>query len=239
MARRDRPWEDVPPVIGWLALLFLALQCLFHAQLVPPSPRAVSLPAPLAPGLFRLSALGDPMAMNRMAMLWLQGFDYQSGISLSFKSLDPVRLRDWLSAILDLDPRGQYPLMAASRIYADIPREESQRILSRFVFERFFEDPDVRWPWLGHVAIIAKHRLHDLPLALSYARAIRLHASPTSVPSWARQMEMTILEDMGELDQARLFIGGLLSSGQVTDPREIHFLDDRLRALELRTGVSK
>ncbi|HIJ83298.1 MAG: hypothetical protein HW380_277 [Magnetococcales bacterium] len=231
---RDRPWNAVPKPVWWLALVALALHLTLHAQHSRPGARAEALPVSPGQGVLRLLALGDPVAMNRLAMLWLQAFDYQSGVSVAFKDLDPHRLRQWLVDIIALDPRSQYPLMAASRFYADIPREDTQRILSDFVYEQFHDDPNRRWPWLGHVAIIAKHRLHDLPLALKYARAIRSEATGTAVPSWVRQMEMVFLEDMGELEQARLFIGGLLASQQVSEPEEIHFLNQRLEELEAR-----
>jgi len=70
-----------------------------------------------------------------------------------------------------------------------------------------------RWPWLAHATAIAKHRLHDLPLALRYARAIERYAVADDVPLWARQMEIFILENMNELETARLIIGGIFKAG--------------------------
>ena len=55
------------------------------------------------------------------------------------------------------------------------------------------------------------------------------------VPLWARQMEIFILEDMNEVEAARIMLGGLLESGTVTDPREAAFLARRLKELEERT----
>lgn len=234
LAGRDRPLGDVPKPVWWLGMVVLVLQLAFHAHIPTVGARAEDLPTPPSEVALRLLSLGDPVVLNKLAMLWLQAFDYQSGVSLSFKDLDPQTLRQWLQAILALDPRAQYPLLAASRVYADIPREDTQRIMSDFVLEKFYEDPNHRWRWLGHVAIIAKHRLNDLPLALKYARAMRDKATDPSVPAWVRQMEITILEDMGELEQARLFIGGLLATQQVTTPQEIHFLNERLEALEAK-----
>jgi hypothetical protein len=43
------------------------------------------------------------------------------------------------------------------------------------------------------------------------------------VPAWARELEIFIAEDMNERD-ARALIGGLLRSGQITDPHELQFL---------------
>ena len=42
-------------------------------------------------------------------------------------------------------------------------------------------------------------------------------------------MEIFILEDMNELEAARVMIGGLLESGKVHDPAEVRFLRQRLR----------
>jgi hypothetical protein len=165
-------------------------------------------------------------------MLWLQAFDNQPGISIPFRELDYARVEAWLARILDLDPRGQYPLLAASRLYGEVPVPEKQRPMLDFVHDRFLEDPDRRWPWLAHAAIVAKHRLGDLPLALRYARAVTDHATGPGVPAWARDMTILVLEDMGELEAARLLIGGLLDSGRVTDPHEARFLDRKLRELE-------
>ncbi len=227
-----RPLGAVPGWIYLLAVAALVLQLGWHDLQLRPRARAEDLPpAPTLRGL-RLVGLGEEIALAKGMMLWLQAFDYQSGISISFQDLDPERLKPWLARMLELDPRGQYPLLAASRFYADIPVENSQRQLSEFVYEQFLHDPNRRWPWLGHVAIIAKHKLKDMDLALKYARAMAKRATGPTVPGWARQMEFVILEEMGELEAARIYIGGLLASGQVTHPKEIHFLNKRLEKLE-------
>jgi hypothetical protein len=54
------------------------------------------------------------------------------------------------------------------------------------------------------------------------------------VPLWAKQMEIFILEDLNELETARVIIGGYLANGTVKDPAELRFLDERLRQLEAR-----
>ena len=234
ITRQDdyRGLASVPWPVHLLAVAALALQLYWHG--IQPGPRARAEDLPGAPSLqaLRLVSLGEPTTLAKLLMLWLQAFDYQSGITIPFQDLDPERLKPWLSRMLDLDPRGQYPLLAASRFYADVPAENSQRQMSEFVYEKFLEDPDRRWPWLGHVAIIAKHRTKDLALALKYARALAEHARGPGVPPWAQQMELVVLEEMGELEAARIYIGGLLSSGQVTHPKEIHFLIERLKKLE-------
>ena len=140
----------------------------------------------------------------------------------------------WLRALLELDPRGPYPLFAAARVYAEIRDPARSRLMLEFVYEQFLLDPNRRWPWLAHAALLAKHRLHDLPLARRYAAAIDRHTTAADVPLWARQMEIFILEDMNEIEAARIMLGGLLASGKITDPAEAAFLKQRLEALGQR-----
>ena len=162
-------------------------------------------------------------------MLHLQTYDLGP-------KLDYPRLIVWLRALLSLDPRGQYPLFAAARDYAEIPDPARARLMLEFIHEQYLLDPDRRWPWLAHAALLAKHRLRDLPLARRYAAAIDRHTTAGDVPLWAKQMEIFILEDMNELEAARVLLGGLLESGRIRDPDEARFLRRKLEELEGRTG---
>jgi hypothetical protein len=231
---RERPLTDVPMAALLLLAAGLAAQLAWHAWRPGPQARAEALPAPPPEVVLRVASLGDPVALAKGLMLWLQAFDNQPGISVPFRELDYGRVQGWLARILALDPRGQYPLLAASRLYGEVPVADKQQSMLEFVYEKFLEDPDRRWPWLAHAAIVAKHRLNDLPLALRYARAITERATGPGVPNWARDMSVVVLEDMGELEAARVLIGGLLESGRVKDPHEVHFLDEKLRQLETK-----
>jgi len=55
------------------------------------------------------------------------------------------------------------------------------------------------------------------------------------VPLWAKQMQVFILEDMNELEAARIMLGGLLDSGAIGDPEEARYLELHLRDLERRS----
>ena len=231
----QRSIAAVPP--GALALLALGLAGKIALKAAGPPPRAAAedlTPAPSIAAL-RLASFGDPVALSKALMLYLQAFDYQSGSKVPYRDLDYGRLEAWLARVLELDPRGQYPLLAASRLYAEVPVEAKQRSMLEFIYRQFLVDPNRRWPWLAEATAIAKHRLHDLPLALRYARAIQRYAVAADVPLWAKQMEIFILEDMNELETARLIIGGYIQSGSVKDPAELRFLDQRLKQLEART----
>lgn len=160
-------------------------------------------------------------------MLYLQSFEGTK--------VDYPRLIGWLRAVLALDPGSEYPLFAAARVFAEVPDAARERLMLEFIHEQYLLDPNRRWPWLAHAALLAKHRLHDLPLALRYAEAIDRYTTASDVPLWARQMRIFILEDMNELEAARILLGGLLESGKVRDADEARFLERKLEELESRT----
>lgn len=231
---RERAISEVPRGVLWLLALGLAAQIGLRAAEPRPQARAEDLPPAPGIGVLRLASFGDPVALAKGLMLYLQAFDYQSGSKMPYRDLDYDRLESWLARILELDPQGQYPLLAASRLYAEVPVESKQRSMLEFIYREFLIDPNRRWPWLAHATAIAKHRLHDLPLARRYAQAIQRYAVAGNVPLWARQMEAFIAEDMDELETARLIIGGYLQSGSVKDPAELKFLEEHLKELEAR-----
>jgi hypothetical protein len=239
--RDERPLSHVSrPVLALLAA-GLALQIGLHAA--APKPRATApdlLPAP-ATSLLRLASLGEPIALAKILMLQLQAFDYRSGSKIPYKELDYARVQDWLARILELDPKGQYPLLAASRLYAEVPDEARQRSMLDFVYRQYLLDPNRRWPWLAHATFLAKHRLRDMDLALKYAAALQKFTTSKDVPAWAATMEIFIREELNELETARVMIGGMIASGRITDREELNFLDGRLREIEerLKSGPGK
>ncbi len=215
----------------------LCLQVAWHA--LRPAPRADADALPPAPQIetLRIASMGDPLVAAKLLTLWLQAFDNQPGISLSFADLDYATVEAWLERILALDPRAQYPLLAATHLYGAVSDKARQRHMLEFVYRQFLLDPNHRWRWMAHAAIAAKHRLGDLALALKYARAITDHATGPNVPGWARHMSVVVLEDLGEVDAAILLVYKLLESGAVSDPHEIRFLNRELDALRAQKAA--
>jgi hypothetical protein len=227
----QRPWRHVPWRLWFFGAIALSLQLLWHAGQPAPSAVAQALPVPPSVAVARGLALGDPLALAKLTMLWLQAFDTQAGVRIALKSLDYARVIAWLELILELDPRAQYPLLAASRLYAEVPDPARSRVMLEFVHAAFAQDP-ARWPWLAHAVYLARHRLHDEALALRYARSLA-QSPATGIPNWAKQLEIFVLENMGEIEAAKVLLGGLLASGKIIDPHELRFLSERLHQLEL------
>lgn len=233
-AGHTRPWHEVPAAarIAFAGCLLAAVSW----QALQPAPRARLEPLPPAPSaaLLRVLAGGDARLASRFVMLWLTSFDAQPGASLPYASLDYARLRDWLALALDLDASAQYPLLAASRLYGEIRDPARSRLMLDFVAARYAEDPARRWRWLAHAVFVAQHRLHDAALARRYAHLLAAAPMSAAIPGWARQLEVFVLEGFGELEAARVLLGGLLDAGQITDERERVFLLRRLDELRAR-----
>lgn len=236
---RERSIRYVPAPIIFLLVAGIALQIIFNSWLPKPNARAEDLASPASTTTLKLISLGEPIAFAKLLMLYLQAFDNQPGISVPFQELDYNKVEQWLTRISELDPRGQYPLFFASRLYGEVANEAKQRQMAELVYKQFLVDPNRRWPWLTHVTVMAKHRLKDLPLAFKYAKALREHATGKNVPHWAQQMEIFILEDMNEIQTAKILLGGLLENGQIIDQNEIRFLSERLAELEKKAPSKK
>jgi hypothetical protein len=204
------------------------MQAGLHSLRSDPEAVARPLPGAMSEKYLNALSLGEPAALAKALMLWLQGFDHQGGISVPFARLDYENLAAWLERVLVLDPGGHYPLLSAVRIYSEVPDAGRQRRMLDFVHGKFLEDPAGRWPWLAHAVYVARHRLDDFDLAVTYARDLRTHTTASDAPAWARQMELFVLADMGEAEAAEVLLGGLIESGEITDQREIDFLTSRL-----------
>ncbi len=233
--RDERSITSVPAPARALLVVALALQLGWQTWQPPPKLRPQNLPPPPTLGALQLASFGEPLALAKGMMIYLQAYENQRGEIMQLRSLDYDRLQGWLLQALKLDPLSQYPLLLAARVYAEVEgAEPKQRAMLDFVRQQFDEDPNRRWPWLAHAAVLARHRLKDMELAREYAQALRLQATGPAVPTWAKQMEILLLQDMDELETAKILLGALLASRQVRDDRELAFLQERLAEIEAR-----
>ena len=230
---RTRPLSAVPIAVRVVLIISLSVQVSWNYARPPHVATAQALPDAPDTRLLRIFAVGEAGTLAKVLMLRLQSFDNQPGISIPFAGLDYARVINWLDALLDLDNRFQYPLLSASRVYTETPDNSQKRQMLEFVHRRFIEDPDRRWPWMAHAVYVAKYRIKDLSLALKYASALRLNLNGDAAPPWVTQMEIFVLEDLGELESARILIGGLLESGKLAgNDNELRFLKNKLTLLE-------
>jgi hypothetical protein len=218
-ARRERPLRDVPLPVRWLLVVALALHLGWRGWPQPETIAPSPLPPPPSAQMLTALSLHEPLALARLLTLWLQAFDSQQGQFIRYRQMDYHRLSEWLGRILELDPRGQYPLLLASRVYAEVNDPARQRLMLDFVYQQAVLDPRRRWPWLAQAAVVADRRLADLPLALQYARAIP--ADP-AIPYWAQDLSLIILEKLGRFGELRELLRQRLA--QTLDAEELAFL---------------
>ena len=229
LRQHDRRPLGKVPVAAWLALsVALAAQIAWSSMTLRPAPTAADLTTAPTRRLALAVSLGDPLTAGKLMNLVLQAHDNQPGLSIPFARLDYTEVVRWLDRILELDPDGPYPLLAASRLYGEVQDPQRQRLMLAFVHEKFHADPSRRWPALAHAAHVARHGLKDMALARSFAASLRREATADTVPGWVKQMEILLLADMNETESARVLLGALLDSGQLRDPAEIRFLSARL-----------
>lgn len=236
---KERPLGDVPPAVYAMLIITLLLQLYWHSQQQEIAPRAQELPRPMSADAYVLSSLGEPVTAAKVLNLWLQAFDNQPGISIPLHALDYEVVTDWLDTILELDPQGHYPMLVAARVYGSVSDRDRQRVMMDYIYSKFNEDPNRYWRWLAHAVITARHELRDMPLALKYADALAEKATAEHVPYWARDMRIIVLEDMGEIEAAKVLVGALIASGEITDPHELRFLENKIRVLEQKLTKSR
>ena len=230
---------DVPASIRWLLVIMLVLQLIWHSQQVPMVATADDLPSPMSARTYVISSLGEPITMSKILNLWLQSFDNQPGISIPFRQLDYSRIIKWLDTSLALDPHGHYPMLVAARVYGSVNDRPRQRQMMEYIFYKFSEDPEKHWRWLAHAVITAKHELKDMELALKYANALAEAQKDAGIPYWAQDMKIIVLEDMGRVEAAKILVGALIDSGEITDPYEINFLSEKIAVLEEKSSNNR
>lgn len=227
-----RPLGLVPLWLWFAFFISLSLHYIASGASITYRPTQQALPTPQEK-IIQTAAMGDPYFAASMGLVWLQYFDEQPGLSLSYHDLNYDTLADWLNTFSLLAPELQYPQFMASRLYASINDHTKIKTLLTYLHTAFLEDPR-RWRWLAEGAVIARHRLKDLPLALSFAKDLTT-LSPAEAPHWVKDMQIILLEAMNEYDAALLLTGAMLHSGTIDDPHEINFLTEKLEELKQKT----
>jgi hypothetical protein len=134
----ERPISNVPGAVLAALGMALLLQVGLRSSEGIPESRVSDLGAVPTESTLRLAAFGDPAPLARLLMLYLQSFDSRADNEIRYQAMDYEKLTTWLSRILDLDSSAQYPLHAASRIYAEVPDPVRQRRILEFVYTEFF-----------------------------------------------------------------------------------------------------
>lgn len=148
-------------------------------------------------------------------------------------------LVDWLDRVSDISPHTEYPMLLASRIYAQTANEERLRKMLGFIERRFDDNPQLHWRRLAEASVIAKHQLEDLEYALQLAQKLAAQPDSVEMPRWARDIEFLLLAELNELETAIAIIQALMQSGSIEDPDEKIFLEDKLSEFQQKLFESQ
>ncbi|MDP9013429.1 MAG: hypothetical protein M3O41_12365 [Pseudomonadota bacterium] len=225
--------------IGPWVMLGLCLSAnVLYQRLNPPAGYDIVELGPAPPAtMVRLAALGESVFAGYLITIFVQNVDVPLGRATRLADLDRGTLIRWFDLTTELDPGSGSPLLLATRHYAETGTPTQRRMMLDWIYRRFEERPNQRWPWLVHAVFVARHVLHDNELAESYAAALRIRVTDPTVPTWVRQMDLLLHADLGEMEDARAILAGLVAAGQIHSPAELKFLESRL-APELPAGAA-
>ncbi len=136
----ERSLAAVPRALFAMLGAALALQLAVGFYRGAPAAAARDLPPPPARAALRLAGFGDSVPVAKLLMLYVQAFDLRADNRIPYQALDYGRLAQWLGSVLELDPAGQYPLHAATRLYAQVPDEAKVRTMLDFIYRQFGAD---------------------------------------------------------------------------------------------------
>src|SRR2546423_3446938 len=109
LRRDERTLSAIPKWLWALLAVTLAGQLAWQGPRRSVDSRNVELPPAPSVQSLRLASFGEREALARILSVHIQSFELKR---------DYARLVDWLRSALELDPRSQYPLFLAARVYA-------------------------------------------------------------------------------------------------------------------------
>ncbi len=171
------------------------------------------VPSPPPAALAPLLTLGDDQLFYRAAAFGLQNMGDGGGRTTPLAAYDYGRLELWLRLLDRLDPAARYVPTLAGWYFGQTSEPADLRRIVAYLTAIGARDPARNWRWLAQAVYLARHRLHDVRLALEIARLLAGLAG-SSAPLWVRQMPAFALAEVGEGEAAR----DLLETILATDP---------------------
>jgi hypothetical protein len=250
MKRAERPFSQLPrPLLLVVFALLLAQGMLYQITNYPltnyqntHSKNEIAykpLSAPFAASTYRSLAMGSDRLLSYLLAIRLQLQDNQSGKHVRYDHMDYRLLAIWLNQINQLNPRSQYPIMLASRVYSQTSDKLRLRVMVDYIRNVFVQNPKLHWRRLTEATILARHQLGDLELALSMAQQLSKQPASIVMPHWARDMQFLLLGELNEFEAGIEIIAALLKDNSIIDPDERRFLNAKLMGFRQKLLESK
>ncbi|MEQ1887774.1 MAG: hypothetical protein ABL951_01185 [Alphaproteobacteria bacterium] len=176
-----------------------------------------------SPVLARAFSLGDDQLYYRAAALGLQNEGDWAGELTPLANYDYARLSGWFGLLSGIDTKSQYAPTLAGYYFGQSRNPEQVRLIVAYLQQLAAAHPQTHWRWLAYSVYLARHRIHDLVLALELA--YQLAALPVAdMPIWTRQLPAFVLADTGEKEAARDILEAILESTPDLQKAEQNFM---------------
>ncbi len=171
-----------------------------------------------------MMTLGDSEFSYRFLALILQNLGNTGRDIVPLKNYDYEKLGKWFFLLHELDPASDHIPMIASYYFGGTRVPEDVAVVVNYLKVVGQIPVSEKWRWLAHAAYLARHRMHDLPLALKLAYKLKNLPNSSKFPQWARQMPAFILKEQGEKEAAKHMMENMLVTEKTIHPEEINFM---------------
>jgi len=150
-------------------------------------------------------SFGDAQVLYRFWALDLQNAGDTGGRATPMRDYNYDYVLGWLTALRELDGRGQFHLFLAAHYFSQTPNLDDVRRIVEFIRVDAAKNPNEKWYWLTQAIATAQLRLNDLPYALSLSLELAGY-DPPSAPRWVLMFPAVLLEKMGRFVEAKTAI---------------------------------
>lgn len=238
--RIERKVSSIPKslfIFILLAIVFQVSISWFESNKKKPLYKALE-PA-LTQNTYQLLSLNSISLMAHMLTIKLQLHDNQQGQHISYKYLSYPMLSQWLVRLQALNNASEYSALLAVRVFSNTRDKKQLRIMLETVITLFESNPQNNWRWMAEGAVIAKYHLQDIELALTMAKTLSRLSKKHSIPSWARDLEFIMMEELNLLEAAMYVVEQSLLDKSQMHPDEKRFLEHRLLVLKQKMSKSR
>ncbi|MFH1157892.1 MAG: hypothetical protein V1721_03280 [Pseudomonadota bacterium] len=180
-------------------------------------------PVPSRSGAVMMT-LGDPEFSYRFLALVLQNLGNTGRDVVPLRSYDYEKLGRWFFLLHGLDPASDHVPMIAAYYFGGTRVPGDVAVVVDYLGVVGQLPVGEKWRWLAQAAYLARHRMHDLPLALKLAYRLSRMPGSDGFPQWARQMPAFILKEQGDREAARQMMEDMLVTEKTVHPEEINFM---------------
>ncbi|MEZ0225522.1 MAG: hypothetical protein ACAH83_13285 [Alphaproteobacteria bacterium] len=181
-------------------------------------------PVPTVDGALMMT-LGDSQFSYRFGAITLQNLGDTGGQTTPLKDYNYEKLGKWFWLLNELDRASNHVPMLAAYYFGAVRTPKDVAVLVDYLAAVGVNPVGNKWRWLVQAIFMARHRLHDLHLALDLSyKLAKMQPIGDTLPEWARQMPAFVLTEQGDKQAARKIVEDLLVSGRRFHPNEVNFM---------------